>query len=101
MHVAVRDGVSLHVTVHDYTDPWKRAPWLILQHGFGRSGRFWFNMAPYLARFYRIACPDLRGLGESGRNFDLTSLSVDAYLSDILAIADALDAPTFHYAGES
>jgi hypothetical protein len=32
---------SLHVRVHDHTDPWRDAPWLVLQHGYGRSEVFW------------------------------------------------------------
>ncbi len=34
--VKAQDGVCLHYELHDYTDPWKNAPVLILQHGFGR-----------------------------------------------------------------
>lgn len=101
-YVNARDGVKLHYELHDYTDPWKRAPILMLQHGYGRSGRYWYNMIPYLSRFYRVVCPDLRGLGRSSTDFDLdTGLSGDHYLNDMLSIADSLDAETFHYAGES
>jgi len=100
--VEAKDGTKLHVSVHDYTDPWKKAPTLLLQHGFSRSGRFWFNMIPYLSRFYRVLCPDLRGLGESSAAFDLmTGISVENYLSDLATIADAFGAESFHYAGES
>ncbi len=100
--VTARDGTKLHVSVHDYTDPWKKAPTLLLQHGFSRSGRFWYNMIPYLCRFYRVICPDLRGLGQSSSDFDLQNgISVDNYLSDLVAIADSMGVETFHYAGES
>ena len=60
-----RDGATLHYAVHDFTDRWRKAGTIILVHGFARSGEFWFNMIPYLARFYRVICPDLRGLGRS------------------------------------
>ena len=97
-----RDGVALHYDLYDFTDPWRNAPVLVLQHGFGRSSRFWYNMVPYLCRFYRVVCPDLRGLGRSARNFDLaTGITVDNYVADILSIADAVGATRFHYAGES
>ncbi len=96
------DGVRLHYETHDYTDPWKQAGTLILQHGFGRSARFWRNMVPYIARFFRVVCPDLRGLGESSRDFDFDKgISADHYLRDILSIADSLGLRDFHYAGES
>ena len=31
---------SLHYVVDDFTDPWRNAPVLILQHGYGRSAQF-------------------------------------------------------------
>ena len=31
----------LHYTIDDYTDPWADAPVLLLQHGNGRTGKFW------------------------------------------------------------
>jgi 3-oxoadipate enol-lactonase len=42
--VSAKDGEPLHYAVHDDAGPWKDAPVLIPQHGFGRSGRFWFNL---------------------------------------------------------
>ena len=56
---------TLHYALDDYTDPWRHAPYLLLQHGYGRSGRFWYSWVPYLGRFYKIVRPDLRGLGQS------------------------------------
>lgn len=101
-YASARDGVKLHYELHDYTDPWKQAPILILQHGFGRSSRFWYSLIPYLSRFYRVVCPDLRGLGQSSKDFDLdTGISAENYLADLLSIADSLGAEKFHYAGES
>ena len=41
---------ELHYALDDYTDPWRNAPYLILQHGLGRSGRFWYSVVPYLPR---------------------------------------------------
>lgn len=95
-----RDGARLHYEVHDYTDPWKKAQTLILQHGYGRSGKFWFNLIPYLSRHYKVVCPDLRGLGQSTVD-DPATISIDNYVSDVLAIADHLGLESFHYAGES
>ncbi len=97
-----KDGVAISYEVHDYTDPWKSAPILILQHGFGRSSRYWYNMIPYFTRYYRVVCPSLRGLGDSDSDFDLErGLTVEKYLADLLTIIDDLDAPSVHYAGES
>ena len=93
---------TLHYALDDYTDPWRRAPYLFLQHGYGRSGRFWYSWVPYLSRFYKVVRPDLRGLGQSGIPDDLeTGLSVEAYIEDLLALIDSLGSEPIHYCGES
>src|SRR5262249_50099336 len=100
--VKASDGATLHYAVHDYTDRWRRPDTIILIHGFARSGEFWFNMIPYLARFYRVICPDLRGLGKSQPLRDpAKSLSMSAYVADVEVIADHAGAATFHLVGEA
>jgi len=100
--VTTTDGATLHYAVHDYTDRWKQAGTIILIHGFARSGEFWFNMIPYLARFYRVICPDLRGLGQSRPlNDPAAAISLPAYIADIEAVADHAGAATFHLVGEA
>jgi 3-oxoadipate enol-lactonase len=97
-----RDGTRLHYRVYDCTDPWRRPATVMLQHGFARSSKFWYGMIPYLCRHYRVVCPDLRGLGESGSDFDPDrTLSVETYLADIVTIIDHLGEDRIHYAGES
>src|SRR5437667_7253795 len=92
---------TLHYELDDYTDPWRKAPYLILQHGYGRSGKFWTSWVPYLARFFRVARPDLRGLGQSEAPADLEKgLHVGAYIQDLVALIDTLGGPV-HYCGES
>jgi 3-oxoadipate enol-lactonase len=93
---------ALHYEIDDYTDPWKNTPFILLQHGYGRSAKFWYRWVPYLSRFYKIVRPDLRGLGQSAKDFDLRQgISVDAYLADIEAIIDEVGAESIHYCGES
>ena len=97
-----RDGATLSYDIHDYTDPWTTPSTVILQHGFGRSGRFWYGVIPALARHYRVACPDFRGLGASTEGVDLDhSLTLDNYLADLNAIVDDLAVPSLHLVGES
>ena len=92
----------LHYELDDYTDPWKKAPCILLQHGYARSTKFWRAWVPYLARFYRVLRLDLRGLGESGRDFDLAKgLNLDAYLNDFTDLLDHLEIDAVHYCGES
>jgi 3-oxoadipate enol-lactonase len=93
---------SLHYEIDDFTDPWKDAPHVILQHGHGRSGRFWYGWVPYLSRFYKVVRPDLRGLGQSSADFDIATQSrLDAYIEDLVAIIGALGAKSVHFCGES
>ncbi len=93
---------ALHYALDDYTDPWRNAPYLILQHGYGRSGKFWYSWVPYLSRFYRVVRPDLRGLGQSEAPDDLEAgLNAGAYVQDLVALIDALGGGPVHYCGES
>ena len=55
------NNCEMFYEIDDYTDPWRNAPYILLQHGFGRSSKFWYRCVPYLARFYKIIRPDLRG----------------------------------------
>jgi 3-oxoadipate enol-lactonase len=96
------DGVPLHYALHDHTNPWEHRPTVLLQHGFGRSGKFWFATVPALARHYRVLVPDFRGLGQSGRDFDAaTGINAANYLSDLRAILDHAEVERVHYVGES
>lgn len=93
---------DLHYAIDDFTDPWSNAPVLLLQHGYGRNAAYWYQWVPYLSRFYKVVRPDLRGLGRSGRNFDLTTeLTLDEYLGDLRAIVADLGDQPIHYCGES
>ncbi len=93
---------DLFYAIDDFTDPWRAAPYLILQHGNGRSSRFWYSWVPYLSRYYRIVRPDMRGLGQSSRDFDLeTEMSMQDLTGDLVAIIDALGVESVHYCGES
>lgn len=93
---------ALHYRVDDFTDPWKNAPTILLQHGFGRSSQFWYSWVPYLSRFYKVVRPDLRGLGLSPVDFNpATDITVETYLDDMTALLDALGLESVHYCGES
>lgn len=86
----------------DFTDPWKKAPVILLQHGFARSSRIWYSWVPYLSRFYRVVRADLRGLGNSSAPADLErDLSPQSYLDDLNAIIEEVGADSVHYCGES
>lgn len=93
---------AIHYTIDDHTDPWRKKPTLILQHGYSRSGVFFAQWVPYLSRFYRVVRSDLRGLGRSSRDFDpAQGISAENFVSDISDLIDHLGDGPVHYVGES
>jgi len=93
---------TLHYRVDDFTDPWRNAGTILLQHGYARSSRFWFGWVPHLARFYKVVRPDLRGHGESPVDFNpATDSTLAGYVDDVLAALDELGLDAVHYCGES
>ena len=94
--------ISIAYEVDDFTDPWLSRPYLLLQHGNGRSGKFWYRWVPYLSRFYKVLRPDMRGLGRSTGRLDLDrDVTLDALVGDLVALLDNLGADKVHYCGES
>ncbi len=92
----------LYYELDDFTDPWKPAQTILLQHGYARSTLFWRACVPYLARYYKVARLDLRGQGQSSKEFDLDSgINLDAYMADFNALLDHLHIENIHYCGES
>ena len=93
---------ALHYVIDDFTDPWRNAPFLILQHGNGLSSNFWRSWVPYLSRFYRVVRPDVRGLGQSSADFNLErEFTLDHCVGDLVDIIGALGAESVHFCGES
>ncbi len=48
------NNYETHYEADDFTDPWKPAETVWIQHGFGRSARFWYHWVPALARRSRL-----------------------------------------------
>ena len=100
--VVVSETLNIHYEIDDFTDPWEQRPFLVLQHGNGRTGEFWYRWIPYLSRYYRVIRPDMRGLGESGMPLDLErDITLDLLLSDLTTIFEDVGAESVHYCGES
>ena len=93
---------TLHYRIDDFTDPWKNAGTILLQHGYGRSSRFWYSWVPYLSRFYKVVRPDLRGHGESPVDFNpATDSTLEGYIDDILTLKPAVCARhVLHFAAQ-
>ena len=100
-HLGAGSGVDLHYYDDDFTDPWRPAPTMLLQHGFSRNGRFWYNWVPLLSRQYRVLRPDMRGMGGSVIGEDSFEASLDTFVDDLLTILDHEEIEDVVYVGES
>ena len=94
-------GVQLHYYDDDFTDPWQSASAMLLQHGFSRNGKFWYNWVPLLSGQYRVLRPDMRGMGESVIDEDRFEPSLDIFVNDLRSILDHLGIEEVVYVGES
>jgi pimeloyl-ACP methyl ester carboxylesterase len=88
--------------IDDYTDPWlaeKDTIWL--QHGVGRSTKFWYHWIPALAGQYRVVRRDMRGHGQSAAPSPGHKWSLDELVTDMRDFMDAIGLQKVHYVGES
>lgn len=75
-------------------------PLVLLLHGFPQTRHTWRAELPALAAAgYRVCAPDQRGYSPGARPGGIDSYRTELLVADALAIADALDAPTFHLVG--
>jgi pimeloyl-ACP methyl ester carboxylesterase len=95
------NNYEMHYEVDDFTDPWKPAETVWIQHGFGRSSRFWYHWVPPLAGHYRVLRRDMRGHGQSADPGPNYIWSVDDLLNDMKGFLDAFGLDEVHYVGES
>ena len=97
-----RGDAQLHYYLDDFTDPWRSAPEaIVLQHGFSRNGKFWYNWPPLLSREYRVIRPDMRGMGQSTIDPAHYEPTLETLMGDLLAILDDARVERAVYVGES
>jgi pimeloyl-ACP methyl ester carboxylesterase len=94
-------GTSFHYELDDFTDPWTTNDTVLLQHGFGRSGRFWYGWVPPLSSHYRVIRRDMRGHGGSEDPGPDHIWSADELANDLKEFLDAVELDSIHYVGES
>jgi 3-oxoadipate enol-lactonase len=93
--------VELYYEDDDFTDPWGPAPAMLLQHGFCRSGRFWYNWVPLLGREFRILRPDMRGMGRSTLPEARYDPLLETFAADVRRLLDHLGIERIVFVGES
>jgi pimeloyl-ACP methyl ester carboxylesterase len=95
-----RAGQRLFYETIDVTAPWIVEPQtIVFHHGIGTTSSVWVDWLPALASTYRLVRLDMRGFGRSPAHDE--EWSWDALAADVLAVADAAEAPRFHFVGES
>jgi pimeloyl-ACP methyl ester carboxylesterase len=72
---------------------------IILLHGFPESHRTWRQVAPELARNFRVIIPDQRGFGASDKPKGVDQYRTEHIVADILALADAFKIDRFTLVG--
>ena len=95
------DGMRLAYVIDDFTDPWKRAPTLLLLHAAMGSARRYFAWVPTLARHYRVVRMDLRGHGASEIPPADRALTLERLVGDVAELMDHLDLASAHVVGNS
>ena len=88
-------GVTLNVQVGGPED----GEPIVLLHGFPESHRTWREVAPALARDFRVIAPDQRGFGASDKPEGVDAYRTDRILEDLVALADALGLERFTLVG--
>ncbi len=97
--VETAPGISVHVRVDDFTDPWVPAPTVLMVHGLAESGEAFRAFIPALARRARIARMDLRGFGANPALPADHPWRFDALVEDVVRVIRALGAPRVHLVG--
>jgi pimeloyl-ACP methyl ester carboxylesterase len=95
------DGLSLSYYTDDFTDPWKRAPTLLLLHAAMGSARRYFAWVPHLSRDWRVVRLDLRGHGSSQVPPTDRPLLLERLVTDVVELLDHLGCETAHIVGNS
>ena len=95
------DGMRLAYYIDDFTDPWKRAPTLLLLHAAMGSARRYYAWVPTLARHYRVVRMDLRGHGASEIPPVDRALTLERLVGDVAQLLDYLRLPSVHLVGNS
>ena len=93
--IALPTGVTLAVQTGGPED----GEPIVLLHGFPESHRTWREVAPALARDFRVIAPDQRGFGASDKPEGVEAYRTDRILEDLIALADALGLARFTLVG--
>ncbi|MBC7779286.1 MAG: alpha/beta fold hydrolase [Proteobacteria bacterium] len=100
-HTITSDGIDIAYRIDDFTDPWARAPTVVMLHSAMSSMRRLYALVPYFARTYRVVRMDLRGHGCSAVPPADTPLTLARLTQDLVELLDHLGITTAHLLGVS
>ena len=100
-HFTASDGIKLAYTIDDFTDPWLKAPTLLLLHAAMGHSRRYYAWVPRLSRHYRVVRMDLRGHGESAVPPAEPALAMERLVQDVRELLDHLGVASAHIVGNS
>lgn len=95
------NGLRFHYADDNFTDPWTDPEIVFIQHGWGRSSKFFYHWVPGLVRDYRVLRRDMRGHGLSEVGPPPDTWSIDDLIEDMRLFLDELGISAVHYVGES
>jgi pimeloyl-ACP methyl ester carboxylesterase len=95
------DGASIGYCIDDFTDPWKKAPTLLLLHAAMGSAKRYYAWIPPLARYFRVVRMDLRGHGSSPVPPADRPLTLERLVQDAAELLDHLGLGSAHIVGNS
>ncbi|MBL8630885.1 MAG: alpha/beta hydrolase [Rhodospirillaceae bacterium] len=80
---------GLRLAVRDYPGPTVPRLTIVCIPGLTRNARDFDELAPHLAKKYRVLCVDLRGRGKSEYAKDAMTYQPPVYVRDVAALLDA------------
>lgn len=95
-----RDGLLFDVADSGPQSPTASELPVVLLHGFPERASCWEGVTSLLnERGLRTVAPDQRGYSRGARPRPIRAYRMDELVDDVIALADALDAPRFHLVG--
>jgi pimeloyl-ACP methyl ester carboxylesterase len=82
------DGCEINYLLWDGPPEAERRGGLLFLHGGGGHGHWWSFLAPYFTDHYRVAAPDLSGMGDSGRRPEYSAEIRAAELARVIEDAE-------------
>lgn len=100
-YLTTESNPRIYYQYDNFTAPWRDTPTMLLQHGFSRNSKFWYNWLPILGNELGILRPDMRGMGKSTVPINDYDPSLNMFTDDIIQILDKLALPEIIFVGES